>query len=1002
MGQRFHEWSRPIDNAGQSMKGFSLASAGAFVGVIKSSSDFQYAMTRVKAISQATGNDFDMLKGRAKELGATTQFSATEAANAMEFLAMAGFKPKEIYEALPAVLNGASAANMDLARTADVVSNIMTGYGLKAAEATRATDLLTKASQLGNVNVEMLGESFKYGTSFARLAGLSVEEAAAAYTLLGSAGLQGSMGGTALGASLRSMLKPSKFAKQTMDQVGLSFLDASGKMKPLPQIIDEVGAAGLTAEQFMRIFGTEGARAMTALSEQGSGALKDLTKELESSAGTTDRFAAEIGTTAKAGMQGFTSAVEGLAIAIGESGLLEAFTKVTNKVTEWVRALTNAPGPVHSTIGILLVLGAVVSPLLLVFSRLGKVVIALAKPWKELGSGVSRIGTAMVGASRGVSLFVAGFRNLGTATSGLSAMALLGGKLKNFFQILKAGASAATVAGPVLRGVALGIRAISLAIMANPIVAAIAAVIAVLVLLYVKCEWFRDAVNAVWEAIKTAAVAVWDWIAANVIPAAKAVWDGIVAAFEWGVDLAISVYESIRDSVMAVWDWISANVLPVVKAIWDGIVAAFQFGVDLVTVIIAVVKGVVLAVWDAIAAIVVPLVQGLWSVITTAFEAGKAAVSAVMTVLQTVISAAWDAIKAVWDFVVTWLWPPLQAAFEAVRAGVSAAMNAVSSVISAIWSGIKAAWQAAVNYLGPPVSAAFNAVRSVVQTVMNAVSSVISSVWGAIKSAWNAAVNALKPPITSAFNAIKSVVTTVMNAIRSAVDAAWNLIKSAFNTAVSIVKGAINGFVSAVQTGARSPEKLTQAVRDMTGKVIGWFRELPGRITGALGNMGRLLYDKGKQVVQGLINGIKSMASAVGGAVKNVASKLNPANWFSLSVPEFGGAGPEAPQVSFSTLAGGMEAFAAPVAAPFAAPMAADPVTDALRAVQGKVGSAFSDFEPDGVYKSLASFSLDRQESNSALAGDRATPSITVNARTEADPYEIGREVAWTLRTMGR
>ncbi|MGY1436688.1 phage tail tape measure protein [Streptomyces reniochalinae] len=425
MSDRMSSLGSSMQGVGNTLtRNVSLPLAGIGTAVIKMGSDFQYQMERVKNISLATGSDFEMMRKQAKDLGASTQFSATQAAEGMEYLAMAGFKPKEIYEAMPAVLNGAAAANMQLGDTANIVSNIMTGFGLKATEATRATDLLTKASQMGNVDVAGLGESFKYGGSMAKMAGLSVEETAAAFTLMGNAGMQGSMGGTAVGAALRSMMKPSRFAKKEMDALGLSFQTADGKLKPLPQIIDEVGKSGAANEQFLRIFGTEGGRAISALSEQGSDAMRKLTKEIEGASGTTDRFAKNMGTTAKAGMQGFTSALEGLAIAVSESGVLDAFTQVLNKVTLFVRKLTETNPTVFKYGFAFLALAAAMGPTLKIMG--------LLFGWTaKLGPGFRLVSKAATGTVGAMGRLASGFRSSQAAASAFSGrMGTLGGAIR--------------------------------------------------------------------------------------------------------------------------------------------------------------------------------------------------------------------------------------------------------------------------------------------------------------------------------------------------------------------------------------------------------------------------------------------------------------------------------------------------------------------------------------------------------------------------------------------
>lgn len=441
MSERVASLSSSMQEVGSQLTAsMTLPVAAAGTAVIKLGADYEYQMARVRNISQATGSDFDMMNDQAKDLGASTQFSATQAAEGMEYLAMAGFKPKEIYEALPSVLNGASAANMQLGDTANIVSNIMTGYGIAAENASQATDILTAASQSGNVDVEGLGESFKYGGSMAKMAGLSVEEAAAAFTLMGNAGMQGSMGGTAVGAALRSMMKPSQAAQQQMDALGLSFHDAQGNMRALPDIIDDVGKSGMTNEQFLQIFGTEGGRAMSALAEQGSDSMRDLTESLEGASGTTDAFAADMSETAKAGFQGFKSAVEGLAIAISESGALDGINKLVRAATELIRGLSETNPAVLKWGFTLAVAAAAIGPTIKI--------LGLLFGWTtRLGPAFGMVSRATTGTVGALGRLAGGFRSAQVASSAFSGrMGSIGGALRRGVSAITAATTRITVA----------------------------------------------------------------------------------------------------------------------------------------------------------------------------------------------------------------------------------------------------------------------------------------------------------------------------------------------------------------------------------------------------------------------------------------------------------------------------------------------------------------------------------------------------------------------------
>src|SRR5690625_4114830 len=198
-------------------------------------------MNEVAALSGATGDELDQLRAKAREMGAATMFSASEAADAMGFLAMAGFDTNEVLEAIPGTLQLAASAQMDLGRAADIVSNILTGYGKTTEELAHVNDVLVASFTSANTNLEQLGEAMKYAGPVASSAGVQFEEAAAALSLMGNAGIQGSMAGTSLRGALSRILSPTDAAAGAMERAGLSFTDAQERILPLVDILEQLG-----------------------------------------------------------------------------------------------------------------------------------------------------------------------------------------------------------------------------------------------------------------------------------------------------------------------------------------------------------------------------------------------------------------------------------------------------------------------------------------------------------------------------------------------------------------------------------------------------------------------------------------------------------------------------------------------------------------------------------------------------------------------------------------
>lgn len=326
-----------LRSVGQSLTLYVTAPILAF-GVLttKTAADFETGMNRVIAISGATGRELEALKNQAEDLGATTQYSASQAADAMGFLAMAGFEANEILGAMPSTLQLAAAAQMDLGQAADITSNILTGYRLRLDELEHANDVLVTTFTSTNVSLQQLGEGMKYVAPIAAGAGVQFEEAAAAMGLLGNAGIQGSMAGTTLRGTLSALLNPTNQEATALARLGVATKDAAGGILPLADIIEQLEDSGATAGEVLEIFGDRAGPGMKSLIDQGSDALRDLIKSLEQSGGSAQHVA-------DVQMQGFNgamlrlkSATEGMMIAIGDSGLLDRLTDFAHGIAEWV------------------------------------------------------------------------------------------------------------------------------------------------------------------------------------------------------------------------------------------------------------------------------------------------------------------------------------------------------------------------------------------------------------------------------------------------------------------------------------------------------------------------------------------------------------------------------------------------------------------------------------------------------------------------------------------
>lgn len=247
-GQKITELGNKIREAGDKMAavGQSLTTkvtmpiVGAFGAAVKTTADFDSQMSKVWAISGATGEEFQQLRDKAREMGKDTKFSATEAGQAFEYMGMAGWKTEQMMAGIPAILNLAAASGEELGTTSDIVTDALTAFGLKAEDAARFSDVLAAASTNSNTNVSMLGESFKYAAAPAGALGYTVEDVSIALGLMANSGIKADMAGTSLRNMFQRMTKPTKESQMAIDRLGISLDDGKGNMYSFREIMDQL------------------------------------------------------------------------------------------------------------------------------------------------------------------------------------------------------------------------------------------------------------------------------------------------------------------------------------------------------------------------------------------------------------------------------------------------------------------------------------------------------------------------------------------------------------------------------------------------------------------------------------------------------------------------------------------------------------------------------------------------------------------------------------------
>lgn len=460
---------KKVTDVGKSLTtGVTTPLVGLGAAALTTAAGFESSMNDVRAVTGATGQDFDDMSDLAKEMGRTTMFSASESADALAFLGMAGLDAQQSMDALPGVLDLAAAGGMELADAADTATNVLSGFGLEVSELGRLNDVLAEASRSSNTSVEQLGAGFQYVGPVASAAGMSLEETAATLGMLADAGIQGEQGGTALRGALSQLLNPTAQVQSKLDDLGVSVNDADGSMRPFADIMGDLENAGADVNDMLTIFGTESGPGMMAILEEGAGELGDFTDHLHDAEGAAGEMAAIKMEGLEGQLKELQSAGEGLMLAIADSGLLEVITELASKVTEWVQELSEA------------------NPEMIKWAVI-------------IGSVVAAIGPLLI--------FVGMM---------ITAVGKIGGVLKILI--------------PIFKAVALAKGLFSIALWASPItwiILGIIALIAVIVLIIVYWDEIAAACAVAWDWIVEKLSEAWEWIKST----AESIWEGIKAFF---------------------------------------------------------------------------------------------------------------------------------------------------------------------------------------------------------------------------------------------------------------------------------------------------------------------------------------------------------------------------------------------------------------------------------------------------------------------------------------
>lgn len=412
MGRGMEQIGNGMTAVGKKIMPMSAAVAGGFGIAIKKTMDFDSAMSEVGAISGATGQQLDILRQKAKDMGASTKFSATESAEAMKYMAMAGWDTTQMTDGLAGIMDLAAASGENLGTTSDIVTDALTAFGMQAKDSSKFADLLASASSNSNTNVSMLGESFKYVAPLFGALGYSAEDSAMALGLMANAGIKGSQAGTTLRGAITRMTKPSEQAAKVMTELGISLTDANGEMLPFKDSMDMLREkfSGLTAEQKAQkaatLFGQEAMSGMLAIINASDEDYAKLTRATHDYNGAAKDMAKTMQDNLQGQITTLKSKMEGLAIQIGEK-VIPHVTKFVDKLMSIADALDELSPATQDIIIKAGLFAAALGPVLVIGGRVifygGRVIELLSVIGPALGTLIG-IGSGVIPVLAGIAV----------------------------------------------------------------------------------------------------------------------------------------------------------------------------------------------------------------------------------------------------------------------------------------------------------------------------------------------------------------------------------------------------------------------------------------------------------------------------------------------------------------------------------------------------------------------------------------------------------------------
>lgn len=846
--------------------------------VIELGQNFTSTMSEVSAISGATGEDFEKLEACAREYGATTVFSASNAAEALKYMSLAGWDADQSTSALGGVLNLAAASGMELGAASDMVTDYLSAFAMEAGDAAYFADLLSYAQSHSNTTAEALGEAYKNCAANLNAAGQDVETVTSLLEGMANQGYKGSEAGTAMAAIMRDITNGMKDGAIKIGETSVAVMDAQGNFRDLTDILTEVEAAtnGMgDAERAVALsstFTADSTKGLNLILNEGMDKIAGYEEELRGASGSAEEMANIMNDNLSGDVAAMNSAFEELGLKIYdalESKLRAGVQFITNGVipaVEWLGG--HIPEVTIAVSG----LGAVIAAMNwgTISSKIAMVKGALVKLAAALG-GVSLPAIAIIAVITAVALAFTNlwknneeFRNKITAIwAGIKAkfdefgqgivdrLNALGFEFEDITEVMKAVWDGfCEVLAPIFEGVFQQISNI------------LSEALDILTGLFdIFAGIFTGDWDMVWQGVQEVFGAVWDFVVAtfeNWISTFTSLADTVLGWF--GTDWE-TVWTNVKTFFSDTWNAISSffsGILTGIKTFftetWDSIVSFFS---GILSGISSSVTGTMTEIHDTFTNIwnsITGFLSGAWetikNIVTVGIMAVKEIISAAFQIITLPFRFIWenckDTVLSIWETIKSVIGEKIDAVKEkittvttAISNVASAAWNAISSTASSLWEGIKGTIGSKIDAAKEKVSTATSAITSVASSAWSSVSSTASSLWSTISSTVSSKISAASSAVSSATSTITSVASSAWSSVSSAASSKWESVRSTISSKLSSAKSTVSSLMSGITSTMSSG--LSSALSTVTGKFSSIYSTISSKMSAARDAVGNAI-----------------------------------------------------------------------------------------------------------------------------------------------------------------